>query len=250
MVTRCAQASNTCIIAQTYKSLGDIILGKSFRYCSVYKLQDRIQYRLIKTSLISSVSYFNLGVVKLYMGAKLIRAPPRRRDWISVPLWQQGAPNWGVRIWFVPLEKILPTSLLLLQRTNFCVLCRNIGYFLCGLEREKCFVNVHLHCIVSNLKRIAKCWYWKVFCGRPWLWLLFKTHPNAIVDEISHMYCYVEYSVPTMQLPQHYTCKTKHHFPYTAVPTPHEWKQLHESECNSHESKWFQTRIPSRHRDK
>jgi len=30
--------------------------------------------------------------------------------------------------------------------------------------------------------------------------------------------------------------KTKHHFPYTIVSTPHARKQLHESEYNSHES--------------
>ena len=32
-----------------------------------------------------------------------------------------------------------------------------------------------------------------------------------------------------MQLPQHCTCKTKHHFPYTTVLAPHERTQLHES---------------------
>jgi len=31
-----------------------------------------------------------------------------------------------------------------------------MGHFLCGVERLKRFVNVHLHCIVSNLKRISK----------------------------------------------------------------------------------------------
>jgi len=36
--------------------------------------------------------------------------------------------------------------------------------------------------------------------------------------------------------PQHYTCKMKHHFPYTIVPGTHKRKQLHESENNSHES--------------
>jgi len=49
-------------------------------------------------------------------------------------------------------------------------------------------------------------------------------------------YCYVEYSELTMQLPQHCTYKTKRHIPYTIVPVPHERKQLHESEYNSHES--------------
>jgi len=35
--------------------------------------------------------------------------------------------------------------------------------------------------------------------------------------------------------------KMKHHFPYTVVPTPHEQKQFHESEYNSHESEMFPT---------
>jgi len=34
--------------------------------------------------------------------------------------------------------------------------CRNIGLFVCAVERAKRFVNVHLHCIVSNLKRSGK----------------------------------------------------------------------------------------------
>jgi len=55
------------------------------------------------------------------------------------------------------------------------------------------------------------------------------------LDAIAHLHCCVEYSVLTMQLPQHYTCKTKRHFPYTVVPAPHERKKLHESEYNSHE---------------
>ena len=59
---------------------------------------------------------------------------------------------------------------------------------------------------------------------------------HATVDAITHVYGYVEYSVLTMQLPQYCTCKTKH-FLYTIVPTPHQRKQLHESEYNSHESK-------------
>jgi len=40
------------------------------------------------------------------------------------------------------------------------------------------------------------------------------------------VYCYVENSVLTMQLPQHCTCKSKYHFPYTIVPGSHERKQL------------------------
>jgi len=31
-------------------------------------------------------------------------------------------------------------------------------HYLCGVERVKRFVNVHLHCIVSNLQKIGKMW--------------------------------------------------------------------------------------------
>ena len=36
----------------------------------------------------------------------------------------------------------------------YCVSCdcyRNMGHFLCSVERIKRFINVHLHCIVSNV---------------------------------------------------------------------------------------------------
>ena len=68
-----------------------------------------------------------------------------------------------------------------------------------------------------------------------------QRHLNATVDAITHVYCYVAFSVLTMQLPQHWTCKTKRYFPYTIVPTPYERKQLHESEYNSHESEMVPT---------
>jgi len=54
-------------------------------------------------------------------------------------------------------------------------------------------------------------------------------------DAIAHFFCYFECFVLTIQLPQHYTCKTKHHFPYTIVPAPTERKQLHESGNSTHE---------------
>jgi len=72
-----------------------------------------------------------------------------------------------------------------------------------------------------------------------------ETYLNATVDAITHVYCYVEYSVLTMQLPQHGTCKTKHHFPYTIVPDPHERKQFHESAFIHMKAICFQPRIPS-----
>jgi len=37
------------------------------------------------------------------------------------------------------------------QRSVFCDCYRNMGHFLCSVERIKSFVNVHLHCIVSNV---------------------------------------------------------------------------------------------------
>ena len=47
-------------------------------------------------------------------------------------------------------EALLPTNRI------FGDCCRNTGHFLCGVERIKRFVNVHVHCVVSNLKRISK----------------------------------------------------------------------------------------------
>jgi len=72
-------------------------------------------------------------------------------------------------------------------------------------------------------------------------WRYYSLYLNATVDAITHVYCYVEYSVLAMQFPQHCTCETKHHFPYTILPAPHERKQLHESEYNSHDSEMFST---------
>ena len=37
------------------------------------------------------------------------------------------------------------------QRSVFCDCYRNMGHFLCSVERIKRFVNVHLHCIISNI---------------------------------------------------------------------------------------------------
>jgi len=37
------------------------------------------------------------------------------------------------------------------NKAFFCDCYRNMGYFLCSVERIKSFVNVHLHCIVSNV---------------------------------------------------------------------------------------------------
>jgi len=37
------------------------------------------------------------------------------------------------------------------QRSGFCDCYHNMGHFLCSVERIKRLVNVHLHCIVSNV---------------------------------------------------------------------------------------------------
>jgi len=60
--------------------------------------------------------------------------------------------------------------------------------------------------------------------------LLFIRDTETPLDAIAHLYCCFKYSVLTMQLSQHYTFKTKRHFPCTIVPDPHERKQLNESE--------------------
>jgi len=74
----------------------------------------RIEYWLIKTSLISWVSYFNFGVEVLFWRLSP-QKPPRRRDWISVPS-DRVTPDWGMEgDWYgsgwPPLEKILPTPI-------------------------------------------------------------------------------------------------------------------------------------------
>jgi len=49
-------------LTNVQKRSGDVILGNSGRYCSVYKWQDKTEHELIKTTLISSVSHLNLGL--------------------------------------------------------------------------------------------------------------------------------------------------------------------------------------------
>ena len=71
---------------------------------------------------------------------------------------------YGVKRSMSEKEALLPTKRI------FWDCCRNIVHFLCGVKRVKRFVNVHLHCIVSNLKTISKMPTlppWKIFCGRP-----------------------------------------------------------------------------------
>jgi len=41
------------------------------------------------------------------------------------------------------------------QRSVFCYCYRNMGHFLCSVERIKRFVNVHLHCIQARRQDLA-----------------------------------------------------------------------------------------------
>jgi len=69
MLTLYDQASNMFITPQTYQKLsGDVILGNSGSAAgtALSKLQDKTEYRLIKITLISSASHFNLGVETLF----------------------------------------------------------------------------------------------------------------------------------------------------------------------------------------
>jgi len=62
-----------------------VILGNRGKYCSFYKLQEKTEYRLIKTTVISSDSHFNL-VVETLFGGTSPQKTPWRRDWILSPL--------------------------------------------------------------------------------------------------------------------------------------------------------------------
>ena len=42
------------------------------------------------------------------------------------------------------------------NEAHFWECCRNMGHFLCGAEKVKHHLNVHLHCIVSSLTRTRK----------------------------------------------------------------------------------------------
>jgi len=42
------------------------------------------------------------------------------------------------------------------NEAHFWDCCRDMGNFLCGVEIVKHYVNAHLHCIVSSLKRASK----------------------------------------------------------------------------------------------
>ena len=42
------------------------------------------------------------------------------------------------------------------NEAHFCDCSHNMGHFLWRVERVKCFVNIHLRCIYSSLKRVRK----------------------------------------------------------------------------------------------
>ena len=66
----------------------DVILGNSGRYCSVYKLQDKTEHNLVKATVVSSVSHFNLRVEILFGGLSR-KKPPRDHGtefWVPVSL--------------------------------------------------------------------------------------------------------------------------------------------------------------------
>jgi len=70
-------------------------LGNSGRYRSVYKLQDRIQFALVKSLLVSRASCFNWGILKLCLGGL---SPQKNcgdgnEFWDAVAVW---APDWVV----------------------------------------------------------------------------------------------------------------------------------------------------------
>jgi len=55
-------------LAYDSKWSGGVVLRNSDRYCSVYKLQDKTKYGLTKTTLICTISHFNLGIEALFGG--------------------------------------------------------------------------------------------------------------------------------------------------------------------------------------
>jgi len=65
MVALYAQASNMFITSQTYqKRSGDVVLGNSGRYCSVYKLQDKTEWGQNRCQKV-----FKRGALRLCRGA-------------------------------------------------------------------------------------------------------------------------------------------------------------------------------------
>ena len=80
------------------------------------------------------------------------------------------------------------------QQSVFCDCYRNTGNFLCSVERIKRFVNVHLHCIVSNIpSECAKTQDHQYFCAvksHSRVLATFQSNGNARRQEAIWMKCY------------------------------------------------------------
>jgi len=63
-------------------------------------------------------------------------------------------------------------------KRDYCDCCRDVEHFRFGVERGKRFVNVHLHCIISNMNRISK------MSGFPSLEKIIRTSMN-VFDSLS-----------------------------------------------------------------
>ena len=93
---------------------------------------------------------------------------------------------WRMRLWHCWVFMAPPTANwrpIEIRRPGNCVplvplvtpLCR-MGHVRYGAKSAKRFVNVHLHCIVSNMERISKISSFPTqesFCGCPCFWLEF-----------------------------------------------------------------------------
>jgi len=95
------------------------------------------------------------------------------RQWLLIAV---GHVTWNCVKRSMSEKALLPT------KRSFCDCCHNLGPFLCGVERVKRFVNIHLYYIVNNLKRMSKMSTllppWKNVCGRPCHY--FRGYPRGV----------------------------------------------------------------------
>ena len=89
-------------------------------------------------------------------------------------MWAPQTQLWIVQVQF-RFSCLQFTIMMILDDTPIQKSCRRMGNFLCGVERVKRCLKVHLHCIFSNLKKdnrnIDVAPPWKNFCGRPWSYI-------------------------------------------------------------------------------
>jgi len=71
-------------------------------------------------------------------------------------MWPSDKKVWRPLAYCVNYCSIPGSWVSLTTKRIFCDCCRYMGRFLCDVERVKRFMNVHLHCIISNLKIIRK----------------------------------------------------------------------------------------------